>query len=438
MTTPAPDDSLQPEVPPVAPKVGPEPLSLRAKPRRVVRLNRRTLGVLLAGAASLVMTALIWSLQPQRSRDGDVGNELYNTDKVPRSEGLENLPADYSKLKPESAVEPPQLGPPLPGDLGAPILNAQRQAQGYDYSNAGAGPDPAEAERLARLKEAEEAALSSVFFRTTERRTPPGTPADDGQVSAYPATNAFDPMGPGPESSSPQLSDPAVAQNGQAQKEAFLKAGTTETRNSGDLKLPQSPYQVMAGNIIAAALVTGIKSDLPGDVIATVTEPVYDTATGTFLLIPQGSRLLGKYNSQVSFGQSRVQVVWNRIILPDTSSITLDNQVGSDPAGYAGLEDEVDWHWKRIFAGAVLTTVLGIGAELAAPDKRQDGNRIIIAGQDSLQDTVNQIGQEVTRRNLNIQPTLTERPGLPVRIIVNRDLVLRPYQPMFFQRGMPR
>jgi type IV secretory pathway VirB10-like protein len=141
-------------------------------------------------------------------------------------------------------------------------------------------------------------------------------------------------------------------QNRQDQKEAFLKAGSTETRNSGNLALPASPYQVMAGTVIAGALVTGIKSDLPGDVIATVTEPVYDTATGKFLLIPQGSRILGRYNSQVSYGQSRVQVVWNRIILPDTSSLTLDNLVGTDPAGYAGLEDDVDWHWKRIVCRA--------------------------------------------------------------------------------------
>jgi hypothetical protein len=243
----------------------------------------------------------------------------------------------------------------------------------------------------------------------------------------------FDPLAAGPASTAAQPADPTAVQNRQDQKEAFLKGGSTETRNSGNLQMPASPYQVMAGTVIAGALVTGIKSDLPGDVIATVTEPVYDTATGKFLLIPQGSRILGKYNSQVSYGQSRVQVVWNRIILPDTSSLTLDNLAGTDPAGYAGLEDGVDWHWDRIFAGAALTTLLGVGAELAAPENRQDGNRIVIAGRDSAQDSINQVGQEMTRRNMNIQPTLTERPGLPVRIIVNRDLVLRPYQPLFFK-----
>ena len=131
-------------------------------------------------------------------------------------------------------------------------------------------------------------------------------------------------------------------------------------------------------------------------------------------------------------------MVWHRIILPDTSSLTLDNLVGTDPAGYAGLEDGVDRHWGRILAGAALTSLLGVGAELAAPENRQDGNRIIIAGRDSAQDSINQVGQEMTRHNLNVQPTLTARPGLPVRIIVNRDLVLRPYQPMFFNRGAMR
>ena len=178
-----------------------------------------------------------------------------------------------------------------------------------------------------------------------------------------------------------------------------------------------------------------LKADL--DRYAAMHAQTYGEAVDATTLIPQGSRIFGKYNSQVAYGQSRVQVVWNRIILPDTSSLTLDNLAGTDPAGYAGLEDGVDWHWDRIFAGAALTTLLGVGAELAAPENR-NGDRVIIAGRDSLQDSVNQVGQEMTRRNLNIQPTLTERPGLPVRIIVNRDLVLRPYQPLFFNRGTSR
>ncbi|MCM2009433.1 TrbI/VirB10 family protein, partial [Pseudomonas aeruginosa] len=300
-------------------------------------------------------------------------------------------------------------------------------------ASAPPGHDPNDALR----KEAEAAAASSVFFRSGGQGQAAATVAQaaPGAPGAASALAAFNPLAAGPASTAAQPADPTAVQNRQDQKEVFLKAGSTETRNSGHLALPASPYQVMAGTVIAGALVTGIKSDLPGDVIATVTEPVYDSATGKFLLIPQGSRILGRYNSQVSYGQSRVQVVWNRVILPDTSSLTLDNLVGTDPAGYAGLEDDVDWHWNRIVAGAVLTTLLGVGAELAAPENRQNGNRIVIAGRDSSQDSINQVGQEITRRNMNIQPTLTTRPGLPVRIIVNRDLVLRPYQPLFFNRG---
>lgn len=410
---------------PSAGKVAPEAVALRAQPRPVTRLNRRMLAILAGGLAATVLGTTIWSLQPHRRGAGEQ-TELYNVDRVSKSEGLDGLPADYSKLP----AKVPELGPPLPGDLGPAIVHSQ---QPVTPTYAPPGHDPADALR----KEADAAAASSVFFRSGGQRAATASPQ---VAAASPASGlaGFDPLAAGPASTAARPADPTAVQNRQDQKEAFLKGGSTETRNSGNLTLPASPYQVMAGTVIAGALVTGIKSDLPGDVIATVTEPVYDTATGKFLLIPQGSRILGKYNSQVSYGQSRVQVVWSRVILPDTSSLTLDNLVGTDPAGYAGLEDGVDWHWGRIFAGAALTTLLGVGAELAAPENRQDGNRIVIAGRDSAQDSINQVGQEITRRNMNIQPTLTERPGLPVRIIVNRDLVLRPYQSLFFNRGVMR
>ncbi|HGQ7767858.1 TPA: TrbI/VirB10 family protein [Pseudomonas aeruginosa] len=421
------DDTPDLAAPPAG-KVPPETVALRAQPRPVTRLNRRTLAVLAGGLSAAVLGATIWSLQPAKPRGGNDPAELYNVDRVSRSEGLDRLPSDYSKLPPP----PPKLGPPLPGDLGPAILQSNRPVT-PNYTPP--GRDPAEAERLARLKEAEEAAASSVFFRTGSDHSTAVVPAQPVSSSAL---AGFDPLTAGPASTAAQTADPTAVQNQQDQKQAFLQTGSSEPRNSGRLQLPASPYQVMAGTVIAGALVTGIKSDLPGDVIGTVTEPVYDTATGKYLLIPQGSRILGRYNSQVSYGQSRVQVVWNRIILPDTSSLMLDSLAGTDPAGYSGLEDGVDWHWDRIFAGAALTTLLGVGAELAAPENRQDGDRIIVSGRDGLQDSVNQVGQEMTRRNMNIQPTLNERPGLLVRLVVNRDLILRPYQPIFFNRGVSR
>jgi type IV secretion system protein VirB10 len=421
-----------PEVPisDAAPKVAPENVALRAQPRPVTRLNRRTLALLMGGLGVAVLGATMWSLQPKHPRGSNDATELYNVDRVSKSEGLDQLPADYSKLPPKV----PGLGPPLPGDLGPAIVKSQPPVVA-NYTPP--GQDAGATERDALRKEAEAAAGSSVFFRSSNQRAS-AAPAQTASVAPASGLAGFDPQAAGPASTAAQPADPTAVQNRQDQKEAFQKAGTTETRNSGNLQMPTSPYQVMAGTVIAAALVTGIKSDLPGDVIGTVTAPVYDTATGRYLLIPQGSRILGKYNSQVAYGQSRVQIVWNRIILPDTSSLTLDNLVGADPAGYAGLEDGVDWHWGRILAGAALSTVLGVGSELAVSNQGNVNGNTVIALRDSAQDTANQVGQEFTRRNLNIQPTLTERPGLPVSIIVNRDLVLRPYQPMFFNRGTSR
>ncbi|MBC3466857.1 TrbI/VirB10 family protein [Pseudomonas sp. RW10S2] len=418
---------------PVAPKMAPEAVALRAQPPAVMRLNRRTLAWLCGALASAVLGAALWSLQPHR-HNGNDATELYNVDRVPRAGELDQLPADYTKVSPKPADVPP-LGPPLPGDLGPPMLNTPVAAR-YTAPGDGGGAG----DRDARQKEADAAAGSAVFFRTGQpgAGTPEQGVAGSGSTTAPSTATLADldalawAMPPTMAGAAP--ADPTAVQNRQDQKEAFLTRAKPEIRNSANLQMPASPYQVMAGTVIAAALVTGIKSDVPGDVIASVTEPVYDTATGHTLLIPQGSRLLGKYNSQVSYGQSRAQVVWNRIILPDTSSITLDNLAGTDPAGYAGLEDGVDWHWRRLVAGAALTSVLGVGAELAAPENR-NGDRILLAGRDSLQDSVNQAGQELTRRNLNLQPTLTERPGLPVRIIVRSDLVLRPYRPLFVDGG---
>ena len=211
-------------------------------------------------------------------------------------------------------------------------------------------------------------------------------------------------------------------------KQAFLDRNPDpKIYAAGHLQETRSPYELMAGTIIPAALVTGINSDLPGQMIATVTQNVYDTVTGNYLLIPQGSRMLGQYDSQVAYGQRRVLLVWTRLIMPDGSSIILDRLQGTDKAGYSGLEDRVDSHWGRIFAGAALSTLLGVNAQLVAQDQSVNSGSITLAFRQSSQDSLNQVGQQLTRKNLNVQPTLTVRPGFPLRIIVNKDLILRPY-----------
>jgi type IV secretion system protein VirB10 len=406
-------------------KADPDTLALRASPRPVTRLNRRMLAVLAGALGIVILGATLWSLQPHK-RERNPATELYNVDRVSRADSLDQLPKDYTKVVPMAKPVVPMLGEPLPGDLGPAIVHAQ------NHGNTGAYT-PAQPGRIAQLGDAEDAARSSVFFRSSSAtKGAPALTAAAIQPEQASANQAFNPMG----TASTQPSDPTAIQNRQDQKQAFVaNGGDTTARNPASLQRPTSPYQVMAGTIIPAALVTGINSDLPGQVIANVTEAVYDTATGRFLLIPQGSRLIGRYDSQVSFGQRRVLLVWTRLILPDTSSISLDRLPGIDPAGYAGLEDGVDWHWDRILAGAALSTLIGVGAELAAPNNNGSTGGVTVAVRQSAQDTVNQVGQEITKRNLSIQPTLTIRPGFPMRVMVNKDLILRPYQPLFFQRG---
>ena len=425
--------------PPPASKVPPESVALRAPPRAVMRLNRRTLIVSATALALGVAVASMWALQSKSHRASGSGrSEPYNVDHVAKAEDLDELPADYSKLPQKPALpaaptsagastdNPPVLGPPLPGELGGPVLQQSR----------GLAPS---AEAVDRQRDAEEASRSSVFFRisnTEQSGTLRASSTPSTSVASNGAASALNSNGAPPLASASQVNDPTAIQNRQGEKDAFLaNPGDTGTRNTSALQPPASPYTVMAGTVIPAALVTGINSDLPGEVIASVTQPVYDTATGRYLLIPQGSRLIGRYDSQVAFGQQRVLLVWLRLILPDTSSIALDKLPGIDPAGYAGLEDGVNWHWNRILAGAALSTLLGVSSELAVSNEGDVNGNVVLALRDSAQDTTNQVGQEITRRNLSIQPTLTVRPGFPMDVMVNKDLVLRPYQPLFVQGG---
>jgi len=428
---PAGAPPIQPNIPP-QPKVAPEALALRAKPRPVTRLSRRALILLGAVSALTVGGLAIWALGVQHG-GGTPPQELYSTDRKPIAEGLRTLPGDYGSLpRPALPVGVPPLGPPLPGDLGRPFLRAQ-QEQGAPTTATTMPAGPTTAEQAAavereRLRQEAEAARRGALFVQVRQKSVDQSTVEPAVAGATTPPNPFAPLPGSAETARP---DEAASQNGQDRKSAFLNVATdTKIYASGRLQTPASPFQVMAGTIIPAAMVTGLNSDLPGQAIATVTEPVYDMVTGKTLLIPQGSRLLGTYDAQVSYGQSRVLLVWTRLIMPDGSSIVLDRLPGADTKGFAGLEDETDNHWGKLLAGAALSTLLGVGAELGSQNSGLGGTgqqTVVVATSRSAEESVNQIGQQVTRRNLNVQPTLTVRPGFPVRVIVNKDLVLRPY-----------
>lgn len=377
---------------------------LRADHPRVTRLSRKVLAGGTAVALVLVGGAVVWALQNNRSR-GPAPDELYSTDHHNVADGLAGLPRDYAGVP----RQVPSLGPPLPGDLGRPIL----AAQGQPPTTTTTGFDQ---EQQRRDQETEAARVSRVFASTNVRETPPpaaqASSVDRAASSSMPGT------------------DDSFAQNGQDRKLAFVNASVDRRTTSPDrVTKPASPNVIQAGTVIPGALITGIRSDLPGQITAQVTENIFDTPSGRLLLIPQGARLIGVYDSQVAFGQSRVLLVWTRLIMPNGRSIVLERQPGADAAGYSGLQDEVDNHWGELFKAAALSTLLAVGTELGAgSDTNSNDSAIIQALRHGAGDSLNQTGQQVVRRSLNIQPTLTIRPGFPVRVLVNRDLVLERYR----------
>lgn len=363
--------------------------SLRGEGPRVVRLSRKAIGIAAACTSVIVGGIVIYALQPgtAEKQAGPV-----NTDGVAVADGLASAPKDYSQV--------PKLGPPLPGDLGKPILDAQERGAVAELPPIGAPPPPPQAvssEDAARqrLEQEREAARSGRLF------TGSGTPA---AVLEEPAPRSvFDQV-------------PAAAP-----KPAFLeRPADRRTASLQALDAAPSAAVLQAGSIIPAALITGIRSDQPSIVTAQVTANVYDSVTGQHLLIPQGSRLIGDYESDFGFGQRRVLLAWNRLILPDGRSILLERQPAADPSGYAGLEDGVDYNWGGVTRAALVSTLLGIGAELGSGD---DGN-LARAFRRGGQDSVNRAGEQIVGRELNIRPTLTIRPGFPVRVLVTRDIMM--------------
>lgn len=377
----------------------PSEFRLRGEPPRVTRLSKRVLIGISTVSALVIAGALGYSLHNRRDYGG--GQELLNTENRPTADALLGLPKDYSGfLRPV-----PRLGPPLPGDLGRPILNAGNP-------NVPMPPVTPDADAQRRAQETEAARVSRLFTQTEIR---PSNVVKTIQAAI---------TGPAPAAQLPTV-DSSAAQNMQDRKTAFLDAAVDRRTLSPDrLAGIPSPYVVQASTVIPAALITGIRSDLPGQITAQVTEAVYDSPSGKYLLIPQGARLVGQYDSSIAFGQSRVMLVWTRLIMPNGTSIVLERLPGSDASGYPGLEDDVDYHWLMLFEAAGLSTLLSVGAEAGTSNGE---NSLVQAIRMGASNSTSQVGQEIVQRQLNIQPTLTIRPGFPVRVMVNRDLILKPY-----------
>lgn len=391
------------------PKVDPETLVLRGRPSRIVRFRRGAI-IAIAALSSSAIVGVAWvALKPATFRIVAGAEDQKDVAGHASDDALAGAPKSYGDV--------PRLGPPLPGDLGRPILRRQEAlGEAPPAAPVDGTAQAAEAERQRREAEHRAARESGVLVQLGATDRASGAPS----MTAASATD------PGKQPAPQKMGfDPEKDPGGQARKAEFLAAKD----EGGDINphvlvAPVSPYTLNAGSVIAASLITGLNSDLPGLVTAQVTENAYDSVSGRILLIPQGARLIGSYDSVVAFGQRRALVVWQRIVLPNGSSIRIDNVPATDMAGYAGLSDKVDVHTWQLLKGVALSTLLGVGTELSLGNSETD---LVRAIRESTQQGASRAGDQIVTKNLNVQPTIKVRPGWPLRVVVHKDIVLAPW-----------
>lgn len=379
------------------------PIATRAEAPTPRRLSRRALATLAGVSALGVAAALGYSLTASNRAQAPqetVSVARRNTD------ALADAPKDYGDL---TRTAPAGIGPPQAAlePITTPPLSGEAPHAANSANNEAA------AARQRQRQQRDSARASKLFAGT-------GEGARVTSAAAEPPTSS-----PG----QPATTEPAQAPSGDApdRKAAFVASGTREpTVNSGRLTAPAGRYVVSAGSTIAAALITGLSSDLPGQVVAQVTEDVFDTVSGRTRLIPQGTRLIGVYDARVTYGQARALVVWTRMILPDGRSTDLDRLVGTDAAGQSGLADRVDKHTGKLLMAGLLSTLFGVGAN-AATASGGGNSGIASAIRESAGRSIESAGDKIVGRQLDVQPTITVRPGARVRVLVSRDLALGPW-----------
>ncbi|WP_293883568.1 TrbI/VirB10 family protein [Sphingomonas sp.] len=389
------------------PKMDAALANLRGQPAKVERFKRGAI-IGASGGVALVIVGVVGIAFTHHAPSLVTTSDRSDVDTKGAGQTLANVPSSYDGVT-------PRLRAPLPGDLGKPILDHERGLDGMGSMTSSSQPlvDQAAETEHQRLMVEQMSARTSAVMITTQ---------NGNRVAEATASAATAPAG----ASEPgKLAiDADHDPNAQQRKADFV--GTSDRGgdvNPHALTALVSPYTLSAGSVIAASLITGLRSDLPGLVTAQVTERVYDSPTGQILLIPQGARLIGSYDSVVAFGQRRALVVWQRIVMPNGSSLTIDNVPATDASGYAGLADKVDFHTWSLLKGMVMSTILGVGSSLTFTGESD----LVQAIRESTQQNVSRAGDQITSRNLQIQPTITIRPGAPVRLVIHRDLILAPW-----------
>ncbi len=387
-------------------RVAPDDPRLKLPTLKTRSLKKGPVIAIGSGLLLIILVAFALAVLPNKKNSGKK-DDAEVTQQFTIPDKIRQAPDNRTPVMIPPADSIPQLGKPLPGDLGnAMIQNNQRGAVQQQKVRT-----PEETERDAAIK-------ASPFFgggngSSATAASLPSSLSSAGFAGTTPAVPAY-----------------GQGQNSQDRKNDFFATGGGPDKEylSKGMHQPVSKYEVKAGSVIPIILVTGINSDLPGNVVGMVKENVYDSKSGDYLLIPQGTRVLGKYDSMVSYGQKRVLVSWGRMIRPDGSSIVLEGMPGVDLAGNAGYKDKVDNHYGRLIGGALLSSVLSVGATLSQGSNYT--NTTMSPQQQmaaSVGEEINRTGSQITRKNLDIQPTLIIRAGKSVNILVNKDMVISPY-----------
>ncbi|HYN38345.1 MAG TPA: TrbI/VirB10 family protein [Rhodospirillales bacterium] len=392
---------------------------VRAAAPAPARISRKAVLIAVAALAAVLLFALFYGFHRSGRDEQEIPDREIPIQRPP--DALAGIPSDYSQLPP-----PPQPALPQPPPQTAPGAAEARPGGptplGPQPPVSPPRPAPVDPEQQKVLQELDAARRSGLFVKTASGRTlkPAGAAATKGPGEAETPGSTRGLLNSG-------AREPSADPNLQGRKEGFLAASTTADVYVKKPYLdPVSPYEIKAGTIIPAALLTALNSDLPGDVFAQVTENVYDTATGRHLLVPQGAKLIGKYDSFVAFGQDRALVRWDRAIMPNGKSIQFGPMSAADQTGAAGLADGVDYHLGSAAIGIALSTAISLLGNLALD--RGGGERTVLT---DVGDTVSQesarVGSNITQRFLDIQPTIKIRAGWPLRVLVNKDIILAPY-----------
>jgi type IV secretion system protein VirB10 len=413
-------------------KETPSPLSL---PKIAVsRINRKIVMALLMIFGSLAALSLIWAVTPSKSagdKSGKTEDSAKQTPTLP--ENVVDSPSSYRELADGRTGK---------GGGQQPARNEYEAGRALSAAADGKPAYVAYPANQGQLTPAQQAAHEAAEQRRKDHidaLRAPVTFGGQAMTAAQPVNQMAEPAPymPGRELDAMTRRLSAIVpggeddQNMQDEKRTFANEAREQSPYLlASMQQPLSKYEIKAGTIIPSLLITGLNSDLPGQITAQVRENVFDTASGRYLLIPQGTRLVGEYDSKVAYGQERALIVWSRLIMPNGNSISLEGMPGVDMSGYAGISDRVNNHYAKLITGVILGSVIGAGAQVATGGQGTAFNapsfgQLAVSG---AAQNINQAGQQITQRNLNLQPTIEIRPGLKLNVFVTKDMILKPYR----------